>query len=296
MGQALIDIGIASYQNPDKLFAVIQAIQARTDGEWRLLIVDNASPDPKVREVITTAAAGDPRIIPEFRTDNIGYVGAVNRILEWAESDYVAYCDNDAIIGTQGWDRIMSEVLAAHHEVVMAFPKQYCAYPIERPGYSEVLWGLGCFWMLKSVNARQPPTDIGPWDTSLGHQEEVDYTMRLRLQGWKIAGVNVVVDHEAKASSDPAAQERISNGVINWMNKWCAYFCGVGVTYHSANVLRFEDWPLNALHIEAWLQAAQLRGEFPILNQNPDQASYGGKTFDLIKVPKWPNLYRDRLV
>lgn len=292
----MIDIGIASYGNPDALSAAIRSIQARTDGEWRLLIVDNASPDPRVREVIAAAAADDPRIIPELREDNIGYVGAVNRIIEWAESDYVAYCDNDAVINTQGWDRIMADVLAAHHEVAMVFPTQFCAFPIDRPGYKEVLWGLGCFWMLKSVKARQPAFDVGPWDTELGHQEEVDFTMRLRLQGWKMAGVNIDVAHQAKASTDPASQERISAGVIKWMDKWLERFCGVGVTYYSANVLRFEDWPLNSLHIEAYLQQAQMQGQFPILNREVEQVTLNGRTFDLIKVPKWPNLYRDRLV
>lgn len=295
----MLHIGIASYQNPTAVEKAIESIQWSTDGDWKLLVVDNASPDPVVRRVLETAAT-DSRITLEFRDDNIGYVGAVNRIIEWADSEnaeFVAYCDNDAEIKTQGWNTKMLDVLRRHHNVVMACPTKFGAFPIHGPDFTEILWGIGCFWILKRLPLLQPPKDIGPWDTTLGHQEEVDYQMRLRLEGWTIAGVDIDVLHQAKASTSPAAQDRITAGVINWMNKWTQYFAGPTITYHSPNVVRFEDWPLNALYIERYMKAKQLEGKFPMgLNDNPEQIVVEGRLFDLIKVPRWPNLYRDRLV
>lgn len=295
-----LHIGIASWQNPEALKKAIQSIEANTQGEYKLLIVDNNSPDPAVQQIIKDAAAGNARISFELRSENVGYVGAVNRIREWAKaegSQYVAYCDNDAVVRTHGWDRIMMDVLDRNHEVAMVCPTVFGAFPIPRPAYTEILWGVGCFWMLKLPDTLQPPKDIGPWDESLGHQEEVDYQMRLRLEGWKIAGVNIDVYHQAKASTSPEAQDRINNGVIRWMNKWLEYFCGKGITYYSDNVLRFEDWPLNSLHIEAYLQYKQTEGKMPTgFNESPEVLFVEGRKFELIKVPKWPNLYRNRLV
>ena len=301
---SVLHIGIASFENPQAIDRAIKSIQAKTDGPWKLLVVDNASPDPAVRTVLE-AAATDPRITIEFRDDNIGYVGAVNRIIEWADSegaDYVAYCDNDAEIRTQSWDTKMLDVLSRHHEVAMVCPKQYGAYPIPQAGWTEILWGLGCFWMLKRPSIMQPLKDIGPFDESLGHQEEVDYQLRLRLEGWAIAGVDIDVLHQAKATSSPEAQARITAGVVNFVNKWCAYFGGKDLNYHSPNVLRFEDWNVVALYLERyWLT------KVPTLNESPDVIMIDGRPYALLKVPRcafhWggPNeelstLYKGRII
>lgn len=294
-----LHIGIASYQNPDAIDRAIKSIQATTEGPWKLLIVDNASPDPAVRRILE-AAMGDSRITVEFRDDNIGYVGAVNRIIRWADdegADYVAYCDNDAEIRTPGWNTKMLDVLSRHHEVAMACPTQFCAFPIRRSPYTSVLWGLGCFWMLKRPTLLQPPKDIGPWDESLGHQEEVDYQLRLHLEGWSVAGVDIDVYHQAKASSTPEAQARITAGVIAFYNKWLRALAGPLVTYHSPNVLRFEDWPVPRLHIEKYLQHMQEKGLYPTnLNDHPREVVVEGRKFELILTPRWPNLYRDRII
>lgn len=285
----MICIGIASWQNHDMLVVAVRAIQERTAGEWNLLIVDNASPDPRVREFLTNAAAKDARISVEFRTENSGYVGAVNRLLEWAGergADIFVYCDNDAIVRTQAWDTVMLAPLQQFHEVAMTCPLKFSAYPLVRSGYTEVLWGLGCFWAVRVTQA----LDVGDWDMTLGHQEEVDFQMRLRLKGWRIAGVELDVVHEAKASSSPEAQQRITQGVINWMNKWLIYFCGPNVNYFSSNVVRFENWPLNSVHIEEWFQRNGL------VTEDCEQRTFNGRLYDMVKVPRTPNLYRGRSV
>lgn len=168
----------------------------------------------------------------------------------------------------------------------MTCPLKFAAYPIERTGYTEVLWGLGCFWAARVVQVRE----VGDWDITIGHQEEVDFQMRLRLGGWRIVGVDVNVSHEAKASSSPESQQRITEGVIRWMNKWLIYFCGPNVNYFSSNVVRFENWPLNAVYIEEWFQRQGL------VPEECEQRTFGGRVYDMVKVPRTPNLYRGRSI
>lgn len=288
-------IGIASWQNPDALAQSIRHIQANTTGDFKLLVFDNASPDPRVREVILAATAEDKRIYPDFNGENLGYVGAVNRILQWADwenAHHVAYVDNDAFVRTPGWNERLAEPLNRHHEIAMSFPLRYGSYPIARAGYTEILWGLGCCWILSVARSRE----IGLWDAALGHQEEADYAIRLRLAGWKLAGVDVDVHHQAKATNDPAAQERINAGVINFVNKWAAYFGGKGVNYHSPNVIRFEDWNINQLYLEEWYQTKQAQGQLPRLNQSVRQATVEGRSLDVVETFRYPHLYRDRLI
>lgn len=291
-----LHIGIASWQNPAALKKSIEGIEKHTQGEYKLLIVDNNSPDPEVEKVIRAAAAGNSRITFELKDTNSGYVGAVNRILEWAEWEqalHVAYVDNDAFIQTPGWDIVLAEPLNRHHELAMSFPLCYASYPIPRPGYTEVLWGLGCCWMLSVQRYRE----VGGFDATLGHQEEADYAMRLRLAGWKLAGVPLNVNHQANATRSPEAQERINNGVINFVNKWCAYFGGKNVNYFSTNVIRFEDWNVNQLYLEEWYQYQQSQGKIPRLNQNVRQISVEGRgTMDIVETIRYPHLYRDRVI
>lgn len=288
-----LHIGIASWQNPGALRQSIECIRSRTTGDWKLLIVDNASPDPQVRSILEKAAE-DSRISFEVNPENLGYVGAVNRILQWADwenAHHVAYVDNDAFVRTEGWNEALAGVLDRHHEVAMAFPRQYSSYVMPGAGYDECLWGLGCCWLLSVARYRE----VGGFDTTLGHQEEADYALRMHLAGWKLAAVTIDVDHQANATHNPEAKARIDAGIIRWVDKWCRYFAGPNVNYYSPNVLRWEDWPPVALYLERYFQKAQQEGRFPVLNKNPEQLVFEGTTYDLIVKPRYPHLYRDRL-
>lgn len=282
-----LDLGIASYQNAPKLDLTLQNLKQYTTSDWRCLIVDNNSPDVEVREVIEKHAAGDERIIPMFKEDNTGYTGAVNEILKWAETPYVGYVDNDAYIQTYGWDDRLLGILERHRDVGMAFPNGG-SYPIPRGDFTEILWGIGCCWIMNIVACHE----VGYFDTEIGHQEEVDYQTRLRLAGWRVGcDPSVHVIHEGASSNNPDAQARISKGVINWVDKWNRYFCGKNQNYHSHNVLRFEDWHPNALYIEEWLKL-----RLPGLNATPEEITIDGRQYDLIKVPRFRAYYRDRII
>lgn len=284
-----LDIGIASYQNADKLRDTIELIKKHTVSDWRLFVVDNASPDPAVKEILDSYQ--DFRIHIIYRDTNIGYAGAVNEIFEYATSQYIAYVDNDAHILTPGWDEIMAHKLDILHEVGMIFPAGG-SYPIQRTNYTEILWGVGCFWMVKKARV----DDIGGFDTTLGHQEEVDFQTRLRLAGWRIASEpSVQVQHFSSSSVNPEARERINNGIINWVNKWNKYFVGPHVNYYSPNVTRFEDWPVNAIYLEEWYQQ---QPELQELNQSAESVYVAalGREVDLLRVPRWKDLYRGRII
>jgi GT2 family glycosyltransferase len=182
-----LDIGIASWGSPQKLRKTVDYIERNTVSDYRLFIVDNASPDPKVGMAIEEMAAKNPRIVPVMLETNTGYPGAVNEFIRRAETTFVAYFDNDAYVSTTGWDKKMMEKIGSFHELAMVFPNGG-NYPIQRTHYTEVLWGVGFCWMLN----RQRWIDVGPFDEEIGHQEEVDFQTRLRLDGWKIAALSDV--------------------------------------------------------------------------------------------------------
>lgn len=299
-----LDLGIASYQNPNKLDQTLRALRQTCRTDWRCLVVDNFSTDVEVLKVLDRHVAEEPRIVPRYLSTNTGYAGAVNTLLQWATTEYIAYCDNDATVLTEGWDETFASYLDRFHELGMVFP-QGGAYPIDRGAYTEILWGVGYCWMTTRVameDAASHPSMKARWDPlrpreyfdeSLGHQDEVDFQTRLRLCGYKIASCEEVgVQHDATATNNPEAIERISRGVQNWVNKWCRYFGGPHLTYHSPNVLRFEDWPPTALYLEEYWR---LQG-VDALNANPTVALLDGREYDLIRVPRLKGFYRNRVI
>lgn len=284
-----LDLGVASYGNPEGLARVLQSVVRRSTTDWRCLVVLNPHPDPAQRQAVEAVLQGqtDPRILVFRQVENVGYVGAVNWLLATAETEYIAYLDHDVEIQTDGWDEAMASVLDRFHEIGMVFPEGG-AYPIDREVYVEVLWAVGCAWMLPSRVA----AEVGLFDASLGHHEEVDYQSRVRLAGLRIAAAKGVhVHHAAKASSSPDQQARISEGVIRWVTKWVRYHGGKSLNYHSPNVLRHEDWPPSALYLEEYWKL-----KLPSLNAEPEVIEVDGVKFDLIKVPRLSGFYRHRVI
>jgi GT2 family glycosyltransferase len=282
-----LDIGVASYGASGKLKRTLESIQQHSQTDFRCFIVDNPGPDPATRELAAGFADRDKRFILVPLEVNAGYAGAVNTLLAAADTDYIAYLDNDVSIQSPGWDETLCSYLDRFAEIGMMFPNGG-AYMISRGPYAEIMWACGFAWVLRRLCL----ADTGPFDHELGHQEEADYAMRVRMAGWKCAAApEVRIGHDATATSDPAAEERIKRGVVNWVNKWCRYFCGKNLNYDSPNVLRHEDWPPNALYLEDfWKQRV------PTLNETPEAVTLDGRQYDLIRVPRITGLYRTRII
>lgn len=283
-----LDIGIVAYGNPG-ISRTIESLQRTCQTDYRIIVVVNPHPDPSRHEAALAAirAVANDRVSITVMPDNLGYAGGVNEILRLATTEYIAYSDHDAVFNTPGWDERMAALLDRKHEIGMLFPNGGAAM-IPRQDYTEILWGIGCAWML----TRLALADVGPFDTVIGHQEEVDYQTRVRLAGYKIASLpDISVAHEGLSSSNPANMERINKGIRNWVTKWVHYFCGKNFNYHSDFVLRHEDWHPSALHLEQFY----LMKLGPI-NANPEVITIDNVEYDLIKVPRLKGFYRNRII
>lgn len=284
-----LDVGVVAYGNPG-IERTFDALRNTMTTDYRILVVINPHPDENRQRATLEAinrSAAQGRMVLKVMDENVGYAGGVNEVLKWAETDYIVFSDHDARPLTKGWDERMAQVLDQRHEIGMLFPNGGGAM-IPKGPYTEILWGIGCFWML----TRLAYADVGLFDTEIGHQEEVDYQTRVRLAGYKVAAIpDIGVAHDAAASSNPANLERINKGIRNWVTKWVHYFCGKNYNYHSDFVLRHEDWHPSALHMEQFF----LMKIGPI-NANPEVITVDGVEYDLIKVPRLKGYYRNRII
>lgn len=302
-----LDIAIASYGNAAKLRVTLASLTSQTVSDYRIFVIHNpGGEDEAARAVIAEYAAANGRIVPVWMEKNVGYVGAVNRLLEMAETDLIAYTDNDVEIQTHGWDEHLCSLIEANPEVGWAFPGPG-HYGFHNGRYNECLWNAGYCWILrreaaKSIAEQRPAADgSGGFDPTLGHHEEVDYMIRMRLAGWRIGCCPdvQVIHHETATRADDANHKpggRIHDGVVRWMNKWNSYFCGDDLKYsmtaYDARALRYTDWNVDALYLER-----MTLHYFPHWNAKPETVNVPGVgEMDVVKVLKPKGPYAGRAI
>lgn len=88
-------IGIPCYDRPDGLNRTIECLQAQTHANWRALISDNASFDPRVEACGRSAAAADPRITYVRQEANQGAAANFRFVAERADAPYFMWASDD---------------------------------------------------------------------------------------------------------------------------------------------------------------------------------------------------------
>lgn len=92
----LISIITPVYNTPERVLrAMVDSVLAQEFQDWELCLVDDASPDPRPREVLADYAAADPRIRVQHRASNGGIVAASNDALAMATGEFVSFLDHD---------------------------------------------------------------------------------------------------------------------------------------------------------------------------------------------------------
>lgn len=312
-----VDIGIASYGNSAKLAATLESIVKHSVTDWLCFIVDNPGPDPETRPLIERYVLGDRRFHAQFLDTNVGYAGAVNHFMARSMTDAdMIYCDNDIEISTHGWDRALLQVLDDNPECAQVFPG-YGHYGFFNGRYHECLWNAGYCWaakksaFVKLLDKEFPNRGMGyhpgergwPMDITLGHHEEVDLMIRLRMAGFTIgAQPDVHVTHHATTTNSPESEKRIHMGVVRWMNKWNRYFNGDILTYpnpdpdsgekYDVRATRYTDWPPCALYLERFTL-----NNFPDWNAAPRTVDIPGVgEMDAVEILKPKGCYVGRAI
>ncbi len=306
-----VDIGVCSYRNPQRLRATLETIRDNSVTDWRCWIIHNESYDEDGlhASIIGRHFENENPRFKRVSQANRGYAGAVNRLMHLAETEYVLYCDNDVEILKRGWDELFCQLLDAHREVGQVFPGSG-HFRFFNGDYHECLWNAGYCWAIRRKAAgkveylcreiTQRQANFGLMDTSLGHHEEVDLMIRLRLAGYRIACIpDVQVLHHETATQDEAAHKpggRIHDGVVRWMNKWNRYFCGEDIKYsmteYDPRALRYTDWPPCALYLERMTLAM-----FPDWNASPRSVQVPGVgPMDAVEVLKPAGPYKGRAI
>jgi GT2 family glycosyltransferase/glycosyltransferase involved in cell wall biosynthesis len=269
----------------DILTEALGRLARHTPGDWHLVLVDDASTDPRVRPWLAAWAAARPgrvRFVP--LRQNLGFVGAVNRGLEIAEARQgpVVLLNTDALV-PDGWagrllaplaDPGVASVTPMSNDAEI-FGAPLPGRPVRlAPGVADRVdtvaraiggradlpsapTGVGfCMAMSRRWLARVPRLDPA---FGRGYGEEVDWCRKVqRLGGRHVCQPSLFVEHRGAHSfgASKAARLRASGALIS--RRYPRYDAEVQA-YFAADPLRT---PRLALAIAAAGFAA--RGPVPV--------------------------------
>ncbi len=100
-----ITIILPVYNAFDLLAETLRRVEAHTDVDWHMILIDDASPDPRVRPFLRAWVDSHPGRVTLVELDqNLGFIGAVNRGFEQAEhhGGHIVLLNSDAHV-PEGW-------------------------------------------------------------------------------------------------------------------------------------------------------------------------------------------------
>lgn len=212
-----------------------------TSGSHRILIIDDASPDPEIRPLLERWVSDHPQAELWSNPQNLGFVGTVNRGLAAARGAHVVLLNSDAMV-PQDW---LSRLLAPLHDPSIASVTPLsndaeifdapveCRARVLHPGEAEAADRMAR--RLSGDLARaQAPTGVGfcmamgrdwlgrvpQFDTIFGrgYGEEVDWCRRTAALGAIHIGIgNLFVEHRSGSSFGDEKPERVrqNNRIIS---------------------------------------------------------------------------------
>jgi len=213
-GDVPVEVVVPVYNAPDDLRRCVESVLAHTGGNYGLVLIDDASPDPAVRALFDEIAARGLGHVTLLANDtNLGFTGTANRGMSRSRAD-VVLLNSDTIV-TSGWLDALLRCAASNPRIGTITPfsnnAEICSYPLlcgnhewpsgtdpeplrdaiaaaAVPCYPDLPTGVGfCLYVRRALI-----DDIGVFDPAFGagYGEENDFCMRAAGAGWR----NVLCD------------------------------------------------------------------------------------------------------
>ena len=206
-----VDIIVPVYRGLADTRLCIDSVLASTNqSAWRLVVINDASPEPEVTAWLRERAAQDSRITLLENPDNLGFVGTVNRGMALSDSNDVLLLNSDTEVANNWLDRIRSAAYGdtkvasvtpfSNNATICSYPR-FCKDNSLPAGYDtarldalcaqtnpgavvDVPTGVGfCMYIRRDCLAQ-----VGLFDTEnfgKGYGEENDFCQRAAKAGWR---------------------------------------------------------------------------------------------------------------
>ena len=209
-----IDVVLPVFNAPDDVARCVESVLASTAGDYRLVLIDDGSTDPRIAHVFDAIARrGDPHVTLLRNPRNVGFTATVNRGMSGTRAD-VVLLNSDAVV-TAGWLEALARCARSDPRIATVTPfsnnAEICSFPsfcednrwpdaadpapirdalaaAAVPTYPDLPTGVGfCLYI-----RREALDELGMFDLAFGagYGEENDFCLRAARAGWR----NVLAD------------------------------------------------------------------------------------------------------
>ena len=226
-GSEVVDVIVPVYRGlADTRLCIESVLNSSCRTPWRLVVLDDASPEPAVSAWLREIAASDSRIELLVNEQNLGFVGTVNRGMQRSTGNDVVLLNSDAEVANDWLDRLRATAYSAN-QVASVTPfsnnATICSYPRFcqdnrlpagwdtarldtlfarcNPGQSvEVPTGIGfCMYVRRDCLDAVGLFDVENYGK--GYGEENDFCQRAIHAGWQnLHALDVFVMHSGGVS------------------------------------------------------------------------------------------------
>lgn len=230
-----VDILVAVYNGFEYLGPLFDSLARAHSTPLRLLICDDASPDPRIWPLLEQRARQFPDTVLLRNSSNLGFVGTVNRLFEQVEHDFVLL-NTDVQVPRFWLERLFAPILSdpsvasvtpfTNAGTLCSFPQFFRDCPI--PAGMDVDSIDAVFARLKGLPPPELSTAvgfcmairlavaqrIGMFDPAFGrgYREENDWCRRAQLAGYRhVLAPNLFVHHQHGGSFPSAERQALAD-------------------------------------------------------------------------------------
>ena len=225
-----VDIVIPVYGGLHVLVPCLNSIIQRTGWPYKLIIVDDATPDGSTQMWLTEWAKEHPQHTVLFNKKNRGFAATVNRGIEAGDGEYICILNSDVLV-TGGWlfkmvlaletderNKIINPCTNNTAEIAIPLQSGYDYNDMNRAfekmsshEYPEIMPTGFCLMMPRSL-----VTEIGTFDEGyVSYGEETDFWMRVitriskgQVTNWRsVLADDTYIFHERAASFSVMGEE-----------------------------------------------------------------------------------------
>lgn len=236
-----VDIIVPVYKGLADTQACIESVLASNcQTPFRLIVINDASPEPELTDWLRRKAPQDSRIILLENEENLGFVGTVNRGMALDSQADVLLLNSDTEVANDWLDRLRAAAYSAPHAgtvtpfsnnaTICSYPR-FCASNPLPPGHDtasldalfarthpgatlDVPTGIGfCMYVRRDCLAQVGLFDVAHFGK--GYGEENDFCQRALQAGWRnLHALDTFVLHTGGVSfgesKTPREQEAIA--------------------------------------------------------------------------------------